>query len=210
MNGRRPDTMTAAAARPSSSPPSTAIAGLDEDVNAATRPSPALRLPPPSAAAVIPELASEPAPTKIEGLAADAPVCAIGRSIADVSNPRRAATFAAAESSAVVGRPGNTIFAFTKSIAPSPFVSRRATPGLKNSDSDIGGAPDGSVRPNAPAHTTRTVARRTFFIVRLPNKSGGQLRLCTWLGGEDSAEAVRGECVGYLLAREWRQQGLGV
>ena len=97
------------------------------------------------------------------GLSAFGWIFSIGKSIAEVSNPSRAATSAAAASSAAVGRSGRTIRASTKSIAPSPFVSRNATPGLKKSDSDDAAAGEGSVRPKTPLQKTRRQTRKFFM-----------------------------------------------
>src|SRR5262245_17742409 len=80
-------------------------------------------------------LAGEPAATPAEDTT--------GRSIADVSYPRRAATSAAAASSAAVARSGSTIRASTKSTTPSWLRSWNTTPGLKNSASEDGDAGGG-------------------------------------------------------------------
>src|SRR5262249_38678168 len=95
--GVRPANGNAAASRPRSSP-RMAIAGFpDDDVNAATSPSPFLSGDPASDAADVPDDFSASAPTNTAGCAD--PFRGIGRFIADVSNPNRAATSAAAASS---------------------------------------------------------------------------------------------------------------
>src|SRR5947209_545722 len=113
--------MTAAALSPSSSPPSTASDGFPDTPNAATSPSPGLSAPAPSDEAVVPDPANAAAPTKTAGFADPLSALAVaaapgftwtlsrGRSIADVSKPRRAATSAAAASSAALGDSGRTI-----------------------------------------------------------------------------------------------------
>src|SRR5437588_7885848 len=151
--------MTAAAINPSSSPPRRATPGFPEMSSAATSPPPGFRLDAPSAAAVVPEPASDLAPMNTAGrLVSAAGWRSMGRSIADVSNPRRAATLAAAASSAIDGSSGRTMRASTASIAPSSFVSRKTAPGLKKSESD--GAEAGeSVRPNATAQKKNSEKR---------------------------------------------------
>jgi len=66
--GRRPASITAAAANPSSSPPSTAMAGLSSTVNADTTPSPAFSPDAPSESSETPR-GSDPAPMNTVGSA---------------------------------------------------------------------------------------------------------------------------------------------
>ena len=82
----------------------------------------------------------------------------MGKSIADVSNPRRAATLAAAASSAIDGLSGTTMRASTASIAPSPFESRKTVPGLKKSERE-GAEGDESVPPTETAQMKRSEKR---------------------------------------------------
>src|SRR5262245_51606106 len=166
MLGRWPPNITAAAPMPASSPPSTAIAGCPPELKAATMPSPAFRLPPPSDSAVAPDPDSAFAPTKIVGTASPSllPIRATGMFIAEVSYPSRAATLAAAASSPAVGCSASTIRALTKSTAPSLLRSWKTTPGLKKSASAAAEAADDCVRPTAPVTLAATRIKKKRFI----------------------------------------------
>ena len=167
--GRRPASSSAAAIVPAPSPPMTSTAGRSRAVVVMTIPSPGPGVAPAGSATPIRRAASEPmmngiAPRKSSGFDR------IGRSIAIVSNPRRAATSAPADTSAAPGRSPSTMRALTKSTNPSPLRSCSTSPGEKMATRSAGRgevcwvltvAPGAisTITTTAPAARTRRVCR---------------------------------------------------
>ena len=127
MWGARAPSVVAAARVPASSPPTTASVGLGSVSSHTTTPMPGSRSTPMRPRGIC-ILRSPASPITI---GTPSPAFVRGRFMADVSNPKRAATLAAAATSASLGGSPSIRWASTKSMCPSPLRSWRIGPSSK-------------------------------------------------------------------------------
>ena len=179
--GSTPAKRRAAASRPSSSPPSTRIHVRPSTSRMATTPSPASSEVGSTPGDVSPDPVSPARPITI-GIASPAGPRAMGRSIAIVSKPRRAAISAAAAVAATEGEAPRTREAFTRSGTLSPLVSSTRLPSsnivARSIASGVSCAARSSCAVSAKARTEASPARAMGQLaMRRPRRIVAGLRM---------------------------------
>ena len=162
---------------PAASPPATAITPLGPVSSIATTPSPGSRSTP-RLCCVISSRSRPPGPI---AMATPSVAVVSGRFIAEVSKPRRAATLAAAATSASLAGSPSTRRAATKSMSPSPLRSCNIRPSSKIDSKPrgcccgvwkvVGGKPNAS-QSSVPSKTScgTFLARAVSCTLRVSNR----------------------------------------